>query len=213
MKAFRKNRIFQIIYPLLLYYLIYSLSNGVFLILFQKQTGKLFCLMLAAAVTIPFLLYEYKRLPIVRMDEFKKEELLSNVILVGLIVLFGILLNVFVAHLPLSDISKGFEKANETLGDGSVVIQILSNALLIPILEELLYRGIICGQLSLWYKPWIGILISSVLFGIMHFNVIQFLYAVIMGILLGFSYVKTKNIFIPILGHGLTNLVVILYFM
>ena len=158
--------------------------------------GKLFCLMMAALTTIPFMVFEYKRLPIVRMDSFKKEELKKDVFFIFAIAFMGIFLNVVVSHLPLEHLSQGFQRANETLSDGMIVIQILANAVLIPVLEEVLYRGIICGQLSLWYKPWIGIVISSVLFGIMHFNVIQFLYAFVVGLVLGLSYTKTKNIWI-----------------
>lgn len=213
MKSFKKNRLIQILYPLFLYYIVYHFSNLLYFMIFKDHFGRLFCLMLAALTTIPFLVFEYKRLPIVRMDGFRKEDIGKSLISIVLIVFTGIGLNVFVSNLPLESISQGFSQANETLSDGMLLIQILSNAVFIPLLEEFLYRGIICGQLSLWYKPWIGILISSLLFGIMHFNVIQFLYAFLVGLVLGSTYIKTKNIWIPVLGHGLTNLIVILYFM
>ncbi|MCR4674413.1 MAG: CPBP family intramembrane metalloprotease [Lachnospiraceae bacterium] len=214
MKDLKTNRIIQIVYPLFLYYVIYDLANVIFRGFFAEKFGNLFCLLLAACITIPFLLQVYLRLPIVRMDfSFKKETMKRDIFLVLLVVVVGILLNMIASHLPLQEISEGYQRANETLWDGNLIVKILCNAIAVPILEELLFRGIVCNQLSFWFKPWVGILISSILFGIMHFNVIQFLYAFIVGLILGVSYIKTHNLVIPILGHGLTNLIVILYFM
>ena len=77
-------------------------------------------------------------------------------------------------------------------------------------MEELLYRGIVLGQLLLWMKPAAAVLISAILFGIFHFNVVQFLYAFLVGLLIGAVYVKTGRLFLCMLGHGLTNLMVLL---
>ena len=213
MKDFKAKELLQLLYPLFLYYIVYTFSNLLFLMLFQEQFGKLFCLLLAAFFTLPFIYLEYKKVPKSGDYLLTKKTLIRDLGFAILIVIVGISLNVAVSHLPLQEISKGFENANNTLSDGELFVRILSNAIVIPVLEELLYRGIICTRLSVFCKPWISIVISSVLFGIMHFNVIQFLYAFVVGLILGFSYIKTKNIFVPILGHGCTNLIVILYFM
>ena len=214
MKNVKLNRVIQIVYPILVYYILYDALNVLFRVMFANSFGKLFCLMLAALVSIPFIYGIYHRLPILRMDGLpKKDALLRDLLLVLLVVVVGVILNIVVANLPLYDYSEGFSRANDTLSDGSLLIKILANVIFVPILEELLYRGIVLGQFSLWGHPLIGIVISSVLFGIMHFNVIQFLYAFLVGIVLGISYVKTHNLVVPILGHALTNLVVILYFM
>ena len=46
----------------------------------------------------------------------------------------------------------------------------------------------------------------------MHLNPIQILYATPIGILLGYMYVKTRNIWIPIIGHMMHNLSIFFVF-
>ena len=101
-------------------------------------------------------------------------------------------------------------EANRTLNNGSLYLKVLTSALIVPILEELLFRGTIAGQLDLFLGRIPSIVISSVLFGAMHFNVVQFVYAFLIGMLLSLAFLKSHRIWIPILAHGLTNLLVIL---
>ncbi|MBN7576291.1 MULTISPECIES: CPBP family intramembrane glutamic endopeptidase [Clostridium] len=75
-----------------------------------------------------------------------------------------------------------------------------------PIFEELFMRGIILEQLSRRYKPIISITVSALLFAILHLNVIQGINAFLLGIILGLVYLKTRNLIITILLHGLNNL-------
>lgn len=75
-----------------------------------------------------------------------------------------------------------------------------------PIFEELCMRGIILEQLSRRYKPIISITVSALLFAIMHLNVSQGVNAFLLGIIFGLVYLKTRNLIITILLHGLNNL-------
>ena len=138
MKDFKVKELLQLLYPLFLYYIVYTFSNLLFLMLFQEQFGKLFCLLLAALFTLPFIYLEYKKVPKEGDYLLTKKTLIRDLGFAILIVIVGISLNVAVSHLPLQEISKGFENANNTLSDGELFVRILSNAIVIPILEELL---------------------------------------------------------------------------
>jgi uncharacterized protein len=74
--------------------------------------------------------------------------------------------------------------------------------------EELLFRGVMLPAVGL--DP-IGIILSSICFGVLHMsNLQQWSYAVwatIVGILLAFTMVETGNLLIPIVAHITTNLV------
>ena len=74
--------------------------------------------------------------------------------------------------------------------------------------EELLFRGVMLPALGL--DP-IGIVLSSLCFGVLHMtNVQQWPYAVwatVVGILLAFTMVETGNLFIPIVAHVTTNFI------
>ncbi|NLJ94882.1 MAG: CPBP family intramembrane metalloprotease [Clostridiaceae bacterium] len=89
--------------------------------------------------------------------------------------------------------------------ESSILLQILGTVIVVPIAEELLFRGIVLGHLDLVFSPKITVLIQAVLFGIFHMNPIQSLYTIIPGLLLGIVYYQTRNILLPILGHAVFN--------
>jgi len=71
--------------------------------------------------------------------------------------------------------------------------------------EELLFRGVMLSSLGL---NWSGLLVSSLCFGILHFNGWPYVvWATIVGLLLGFSALATGNLLVPIVAHITTNLV------
>ena len=75
-----------------------------------------------------------------------------------------------------------------------------------PVLEELLMRTAILGlMLRGGVKPWIAITISALAFGLMHMNMAQFVFAAIGGLMLGFVYYKTKNVFAVMIIHAIQN--------
>ena len=106
--------------------------------------------------------------------------------------------------------SSGYAQANATLYAGGLLTKIFANCISIPILEELVYRGIVCGQLSLWYDEKIAVIISAFCFGIMHFNVVQFLYGFLVGLAIATVYIKTRKLWVVIVAHGLTNFIVVI---
>lgn len=80
--------------------------------------------------------------------------------------------------------------------------------ILAPILEEILFRGIILrGLFQQGVSPIIAIALSSFLFGIAHMNPWQFLGAGLLGAVFGFVYYRTKALWICIFLHALNNTV------
>ncbi len=173
--------------------------------------GRLICLLIAAIITLIPMLIIYRSLPKLVPEPIEdKKQLAKYGVYVLIVVAIGLLINVALTHSGLIAKSSGFERASDTLTDGSLLIKILCNAIAVPILEELVVRGILAGQLCLWYGSVIAVALSSICFGILHNNIVQFLYALLVGIALGVLYVKTKRLSLCILAHGLINLIVIL---
>lgn len=75
-----------------------------------------------------------------------------------------------------------------------------------PILEELIFRGIILDGLLNKYSPLKSILISSFLFGLVHLNPWQFITGFIIGIFAGWIYYKTRSLSLAIIIHASANL-------
>lgn len=85
---------------------------------------------------------------------------------------------------------------------------ILLTVILAPILEEVLFRGII--QKSIIKKgvnPRLSILISSLIFGAFHIYPWQFVGAFMLGLILGLVYEKTQSLWLSILLHAFNNLI------
>ncbi len=78
--------------------------------------------------------------------------------------------------------------------------------IIVPILEELIYRKIIIDTLIKDYNKWITLLISTVLFSISHLNFIYGIYYFYLGLILGYIYIISGSVKDSILAHMIFNL-------
>ncbi len=78
---------------------------------------------------------------------------------------------------------------------------ILGIAILAPISEELLFRGIIQGELRRAFPEWAAVLIQGILFALFHGQAVQIAYVIIPGLALGALYALTRSIWAPIVLH------------
>ena len=86
----------------------------------------------------------------------------------------------------------------------------LALGILAPIAEEMVFRGAILRSLLRYFNermPWIPIVVSALLFGLVHGNVAQSSNAFLMGLLLGWFYHRTGSIVPGIVLHWINNTV------
>lgn len=74
-----------------------------------------------------------------------------------------------------------------------------------PVLEELIFRGIILDGFLKRYSPVKSILVSSALFGIFHMNPWQFITAMLLGSFIGWVYYRTRSVGSAIFIHMINN--------
>ena len=75
-----------------------------------------------------------------------------------------------------------------------------------PVMEEIIMRRVILKEMEKATKSmWLGIIISSALFAIIHINPIQVVFAMPAGLFLGWLYCKTGSLLVPICIHILNN--------
>lgn len=74
-----------------------------------------------------------------------------------------------------------------------------------PLLEELIFRGIMLDGLLRRHRPLTAILLSSVLFGAVHLNPWQFVTGLAFGLFAGWIYFRTASIGACILIHMCAN--------
>ncbi len=103
------------------------------------------------------------------------------------------------------DIFGAFNETSEIIYSGGIVLQILATCVGAPFAEELLFRGLIHKNLRKVMNMIPAMLISSLLFGIIHGNIIQGIYAFLIGLICAFVYEKFKTIWAPIILHAAAN--------
>lgn len=86
----------------------------------------------------------------------------------------------------------------------------LKVVVLAPIIEEILFRGIIMHGLMRNYRSWYAVLLSGLLFSLFHLNPWQMTYTFFLGLLLGWLMVRTRSLPLTILVHSINNLIVLL---
>ena len=99
--------------------------------------------------------------------------------------------------------SLSFFQHLETSGFLYIVLFWLSTTFTQPLLEEILFRGIILGSLEK-YSPIVAIILSAVLFGFAHDGEMLSQHLV-SGIVLGILYIKRRNLYSCVVVHGLMN--------
>ncbi|MCG6188335.1 CPBP family intramembrane glutamic endopeptidase [Maribellus maritimus] len=83
-------------------------------------------------------------------------------------------------------------------------------AVVAPVVEELIFRGIILQGLRRNYNAFVAVFMSALLFSLYHLNPWQMPATFILGLLLGWIMIRTNNIVLSILGHSINNLLVLL---
>jgi len=117
--------------------------------------------------------------------------------------------NIAVSMMGFSPAIEIFSYPAEYPSDVYIILQLISVGLVPAFCEELLFRGVVLSNL-LPYGKASAIVISSVLFGLMHGNAYQFVYATVAGLIMGSVYVLTDSIWCSILMHMINNTLSIL---
>lgn len=109
---------------------------------------------------------------------------------------------------PMSD---SIEAALSSLTQGNFLLNFICVSIFAPFFEEWLCRGMVLrGLLSLKVRggvmrPWAAIVLSAVFFALIHGNIWQSLPALIIGILFGWIYYRTRSLKLTMLMHFTNN--------
>jgi len=124
-------------------------------------------------------------------------------LIVGTIALIFGIISPIAGLIPMPE---SIKKAFIAFGSQTGIFTFILMVIAAPILEELIFRGIILEGLLKRYSPIRSILISSFLFGLVHLNPWQFVTGLTMGVFSGWVYFKTRNLTFSIIIHGAANL-------
>lgn len=104
--------------------------------------------------------------------------------------------------------SLGAQEMPSVLGQGggwmSFAAEFLGVAVMVPMLEEFAFRGVILSSLRR-YGVGFAIAASAVIFGMAHMAVSSVVFATIAGLAMGAAYVITGNLWVTVAIHALNN--------
>jgi len=95
------------------------------------------------------------------------------------------------------------------------ILDLFGISVLAGIGEEMLFRGVLQELLTRWVgNPWLGLVLAAMLFGLMHAVTPTYaLFAMLMGVFLGWVYLATGNLMVVALAHGLYDFIALMYLM
>ena len=82
---------------------------------------------------------------------------------------------------------------------------ILKVVIMAPVIEEMIFRGVIMHGLMRNNSKFTAVFVSALLFALFHLNPWQFPATFVLGIVLGILMLRTRNIYLCILGHAINN--------
>ena len=214
-KASWIERIIFIMYPPLLYFVI-SMVTMTILGGIIGEDVKFYTLRqtIGAAVAIPFLQKMHQKdvlLFFVNTTDYTKKEKAGRALYAGIcIACMGIALNNLIGLFPFAASSESYESLSEAFYGASVWVELIGLGIVIPYAEELLYRGLVFGRLKVELGAKKAIFVSALIFGIVHLNLVQFLYAFFMGLLLAWFADRMQSLWPAFLGHAFANCIAIL---
>ena len=109
----------------------------------------------------------------------------------------------------LVGILKGSDVVNpiaEVVGNSTWIWSLIFVGILSPIIEELMFRGIMLNKIRI-YGDKVAIITTAILFGLFHANFSQFFYAVALGLVFAYVTLKTGTIKYSIILHIAVNMV------
>lgn len=131
-----------------------------------------------------------------------KTYLFTGMISVG----FTIGVNLVINAYGIFKYNYDFAQVSQMIYSEPIYLQLLVIGLLVPVCEELLFRGVVYERISQNGSPKAAWLLTSVLFAFFHGTWIQIIYAFFFSFLIIYTYQQSGSFKMPLLFHIVSNL-------
>lgn len=197
--------------------LLHMILSDVSVILLGSSGSVTLCTTVSAVLTIPiaaWLFWKDRRSMQADTDAADREQspIWKKISFGGFCFLAGGILNiVWSSVLTLLRISEIFSNATqEALLASELALQVVGLGLLVPLAEELIFRGLIYKRMKQLLSVPLAVFFSALLFAVYHGNPIQMIFAFPMALALAVVYERGKSFVFPVLFHIGANLIAIL---
>ena len=165
-------------------------------------------------ITLMFIIrYLIQRFSLIQPMQIGEERKLYKNSFFGLLVL-GIaiqlassgILNIIYTFASDTAAFKRYEEVMNSLNGTSIWLTVLYGMLFAPVLEELIFRGLLIDFARYGFAANTSIIISAVCFGVFHGNIVQGSYAVVIGLILGYVRIRSGSLIDSIILHMIINI-------
>lgn len=166
---------------------------------------------IASIAALPILIWmknrDTKKERIAGIVPNRKAPLPKYFLIAGISIPVAVGLNNILTLSNLAEYSTSYQETAEALYTPALWVQILCLGIIVPITEEYVYRGLIYKRVRKNMSVASALILSSILFGGVHMNIVQTIYGLLCGFLLGYLYEKYGSIKAPIFAHMIMNIV------
>ena len=151
------------------------------------------------------------KLPLPKMKTKSLEENLKVYLSgIGLLYLCIILFNLILSTTNFKPQTQDVANQVIKMSESSLFLIILGPVLLVPLVEELLFRNLLHKSLKIKFSPLIASIISAFLFGLAHMEIDTIPQLVVIGLVLSYTYEKSGSIWVPAALHATNNFVTVM---
>ncbi|HCT90257.1 MAG TPA: hypothetical protein DF613_02565 [Lachnospiraceae bacterium] len=116
------------------------------------------------------------------------------------------IINDLIMFSGISRIFPGYDQTSTRVFGGQSIFMLLAVVVIVsPVIEELVFRGLLQQRIRDYLGRGWAIGLTAVTFGIYHGNVVQFIYASLVGVFLGCVLERTQDMRAPIVAHIVAN--------
>ncbi len=154
----------------------------------------------------------FGRMYLKERNSFLKEN--NKEINIFAMIAFGVMLSMaagsILSAMNIDNIYGSYEKTSSLLLNGNIVYRLFALGVITPAAEEIIFRGLVFNRVKKQYGSLYGIVVSSLMFGVFHFNLVQGLYAFIIGMAFAYCYELTGDLKVPVYMHMSINVLTVL---
>ena len=205
------EKIWEIAYPVLMYYVAITIGSFIAQMIFGTGIENyMLCKIIGSVVAIPVVFTDYKN-DLMMTGRYGIKNLITSVqikqvlVIIGITIFLSVGLNNIISMSPLVQMSEEYQNASDAFYGSTLGLEFIGSALITPFLEELLHRGVVFGRLRRRMDMWTAVIVSAFVFAVLHFNIVQFIYAFLLGIVFALFVEKTGRLFPAVIAHIVAN--------
>lgn len=177
------------------------------------------CILVFVAMFVYNLICTKRKQPIFRMSKLRPDQV-AALMVVGLGMLGFVTTYLAIAEKiaeykkPVSDAIQDYRESVDRFAEVPQVViplwdsilYVVTLSFIVPITEEMTFRGVFFGQLRKGFNSWIAVILSAIGFGLMHGLTVHIGYAIGCGLIISSCYYLTDSLIAPILLHMVFNI-------